>query len=53
MAGSEGAGRGNASPLPEEAKSTALRYGALHGTDHASHRKQSTLIYCFIIWRIK
>ncbi|MGO9504394.1 MAG: IS630 family transposase [Streptosporangiaceae bacterium] len=34
-----------------EAQFTALRYFALDGTDHASHREQSSMIRRYIIWR--
>lgn len=34
-----------------EAQFTALRYFALNGTDHASHREQASLIRRYIIWR--
>jgi transposase len=36
-----------------EAQFTALRYFALDGTDHASHREQSSMIRRYIIWRNK
>ena len=34
-----------------EAQFTALRYFALDGTDHASHKEQATMIRRYIIWR--
>ena len=34
-----------------EAQFTALRYFALDGTDHASHREQSRMIRRYIAWR--
>jgi len=34
-----------------EAQFTALRYFALDGTDHASHREQGSMIRRYIIWR--
>jgi hypothetical protein len=34
-----------------EAKFTALRYFALDGTDHTSHREQASMIRRYIIWR--
>jgi transposase len=34
-----------------EAQFTALRYFALDGTDHASHRQQGSMIRRYIIWR--
>ncbi len=43
--------RGNAPPLPDEAQFTALRYFALDGTDHASHKEQASMIRRYIIWR--
>lgn len=36
-----------------EAQFTALRYFALDGTDHASHREQGSMIRRYIIWRNK
>jgi hypothetical protein len=33
------------------AQFTALRYFALHGTDHASHKEQASMIRRYIIWR--
>ena len=36
-----------------EAQFTALRYFALDGTDHASHKQQGTMIRRYIIWRNK
>jgi transposase len=36
-----------------EAQFTALRYFALDGTDHASHKEQSSMIRRYIIWRNK
>ncbi|WP_245730116.1 hypothetical protein [Micromonospora pallida] len=36
-----------------EAQFTALRYFALDGTDHTSHREQGSMIRCCIIWRNK
>ena len=46
-----GRGRGNASPLPDEAQFTALRYFTLDGTDHASHAEQASMIRRYIAWR--
>ena len=34
-----------------EAQFTALRYFALDGTDHASHKDQASMIRRYIIWR--
>jgi hypothetical protein len=34
-----------------EAQFTALRYFALDGTDHASHKEQASIICRYIIWR--
>ncbi len=34
-----------------EAQFTALRYFALDGTDHATHKKQASMIRRYIIWR--
>ncbi len=34
-----------------EAQFTALRYSALGGTDHASHREQASMIRRYLIWR--
>ena len=34
-----------------EAQFTALRYFALDGTDHGSHREQASMIRRYIIWR--
>ena len=34
-----------------EAQFTALRYFALDGTDHASHKEQGSMIRRYIIWR--
>jgi transposase len=34
-----------------EAQFTALRYFALDGTDHATHREQASMIRRYIIWR--
>jgi transposase len=34
-----------------EAQFTALRYFALDGTDHASHKQQASIIRRYIIWR--
>jgi hypothetical protein len=34
-----------------EAQSTALRYFALDGTDHATHKEQASMIRRHIIWR--
>jgi transposase len=34
-----------------EAQFTALRYFALDGTDHASHREQASMIRRYIAWR--
>ncbi|MGX1564669.1 helix-turn-helix domain-containing protein [Streptomyces sp. NPDC055506] len=36
-----------------EAQFTALRYFALDGTDHASHKAQGSMIRRYIIWRNK
>ncbi|MGC4982406.1 IS630 family transposase [Streptomyces sp. DT193] len=36
-----------------EAHFTALRYFALDGTDHASHKEQGSMIRRYIIWRNK
>ena len=36
-----------------EAQFTALRYFALDGTDHGSHREQGSMIRRYIIWRNK
>jgi transposase len=36
-----------------EAQFTALRYFALDGTDHASHKEQASMIRRYIIWRNK
>src|SRR5690348_15038530 len=36
-----------------EAQFTALRYFALDGTDHASHKEQRSMIRRYIIWRNK
>jgi len=36
-----------------EAQFTALRYFALDGTDHASHKQQGSMIRRYIIWRNK
>lgn len=36
-----------------EAQSTALRYFALDGTDHPSHKAQGSMIRRYIIWRNK
>ncbi|GHE75174.1 hypothetical protein GCM10017778_71190 [Streptomyces vinaceus] len=36
-----------------EAQFTALRYFALDGTDHASHKEQGCMIRRYIIWRNK
>ncbi|UZG60281.1 IS630 family transposase [Rhodococcus opacus] len=36
-----------------EAQFTALRYFALDGTDHASHREQSSIIRGYLLWRNK
>ena len=33
-----------------EAQFTALRYFALDGTDHASHKQQASMIRRYIIW---
>jgi hypothetical protein len=42
-------------PAPQgrliEAQFTALRYFALDGTDHASHKEQASMIRRYIIWR--
>jgi transposase len=34
-----------------EAQFTALRYFALDGTDHASHKEQASMIRRYIVWR--
>jgi hypothetical protein len=34
-----------------EAQFTALRYFALDGTDHATHKQQGSMIRRYIIWR--
>ena len=34
-----------------EAQFTALRYFALDGTDHASHRQQASMIRRYTAWR--
>jgi len=34
-----------------EAQFTALRYFALDGTDHGSHKEQASMIRRYIIWR--
>jgi len=34
-----------------EAQFTALRYVALDGTDHESHREQASMIRRYIAWR--
>jgi len=34
-----------------EAQFTALRYFALGGTDHASHKEQASMIRRYVIWR--
>jgi hypothetical protein len=34
-----------------EAQVTALRYFALDGTDHPSHREQASMIRRYILWR--
>ena len=34
-----------------EAQFTALRYFALDGTDHESHREQANMIRRYITWR--
>jgi len=34
-----------------EAQFTGLRYFALDGTDHPSHREQGRAIRCYIAWR--
>ena len=34
-----------------EAQFTALRYFALNGTDHLSHKEQGSMIRRYIIWR--
>jgi hypothetical protein len=34
-----------------EAQFTALRYFALDGTDHGSHKEQGSMIRRYIIWR--
>ncbi|MGV9747072.1 transposase [Rhodococcus zopfii] len=40
-------------PSTYEAQFTALRYFALDGTDHGSHREQAIMIRRYIIWRNK
>ena len=39
------------SVLTPEAPFTALRYFALDGTDHASHKEQASMIRRYVIWR--
>jgi hypothetical protein len=34
-----------------EAQFTALRYFALDGTDHTSHKEQASMIRRYVIWR--
>jgi hypothetical protein len=34
-----------------EARFTALRYCALDGTDHSTHKAQGSMIRRYIIWR--
>jgi hypothetical protein len=34
-----------------EAQFTALRYFALDGSDHATHKEQASMILRYIIWR--
>jgi transposase len=34
-----------------QAQFTALRYFALHGTDHATHQQQGSMVRRYIIWR--
>jgi hypothetical protein len=34
-----------------EAQFTVLRYFALDGTDHATHKQQASMIRRYIIWR--
>lgn len=34
-----------------ETQFTALRYSTLDGTDHATHKKQGSMIRRYIIWR--
>ena len=46
-----GPGRSNALRLPDEAQFTALRYFALDGTDHPSHKAQASMIRRYVIWR--
>jgi len=46
-----GRGRGNASPLPDEAEFAALRYFALNGTDHRSHDEQNAATAAYVRWR--
>src|SRR5215469_13391690 len=36
---------------PHPVQFTALRYFALDGTDHASHKEQASMIRRYIIWR--
>jgi len=43
--------RGNFGLNRIEAQFTALRYFALDGTDHASHKEQASMIRRYIIWR--
>jgi hypothetical protein len=43
--------RGNAPGLPDEAQFTVLRYFALDGTDHTTHKELASMIRRYIIWR--
>lgn len=51
MAGSEGRGRGNVSPLPDECEFTAIRYFTLNGSDYPSHAAQEAAIAGYLRWR--
>jgi hypothetical protein len=42
---------GNTPPLLDEARFTALRYLALDGIDHRSHKEQGLMIHRYISWR--
>ena len=42
---------GNTPPLLDEARFTALRYFALDGTDHRSHKEQGLMLRRYISWR--
>jgi hypothetical protein len=41
----------NSSWLTASPQFTALRYFALDGTDHATHKQQASMISPYIIWR--